>query len=309
MIASLSVVAINSNKYMMADYVDWQKSAKRQQERVIADLKEWLDHNGQHHQDYTKKRKEYIDVKLHLKQFLQATFKEVSPGQCQPKYVGLDDLVSKEINCVHIGEHKLCSYKCCLDQCNECRPFPRNRGEHYTTIPKQTKHSYHMITWCFHEARHTCKIHGSFVNNDKKKAGLCPICETLQPHERPQEKPKKTEDPVKKTAPIHDFVTHFENFINSKWRLHNCQKQCLNTICKRFRCEKTILKMKGHNKDVFVVKDYTDCVKCCYDRSTQSGEMGGAQKNIGMEGFLYALLHAETNQVEHHWYGFLSDEK
>ena len=67
--------------------------------------------------------------------------------------------------------------------------------------------------------------------------------------------------------------------------------------------------MKGHNKDVFVVKDYTDCVKCCYDRSAQSGEMGGAQKNIGMEGFLYALLHAETNQVEHHWYGFLSDEK
>jgi hypothetical protein len=57
------------------------------------------------------------------------------------------------------------------------------------------------------------------------------------------------------------------------------------------------------------VADYTDRVKCAYDRSTQSGELGGAQKNIGMEGFLYAIYNHDKGKVEWHWMGYLSDEK
>ena len=41
-----------------------------------------------------------------------------------------------------------------------------------------------------------------------------------------RETPKKW-DIVKKTTPIHDFVSQFEKYINSKWRLHKWQ-ECLS---------------------------------------------------------------------------------
>jgi hypothetical protein len=70
-----------------------------------------------------------------------------------------------------------------------------------------------------------------------------------------------------------------------------------------------MLSWSKHQRDVFVIRDYTDRVKCAYDTSIQSGELGGAQKNIGMEGFLYAIYNHDKGKVEWHWVGYLSDEK
>ena len=135
------------------------------------------------------------------------------------------------------------------------------------------------------------------------------MCMELPPKERSTKEPKRTEDPVRKSKPIYDFVTEFEKFINTKWRLHKWQLLGLNKKCKAFRDKLTLLKKKKHEKDVLLIRDYTDRVQCAYDRSTQSGEMGGAQKNIGMEGLLYYIYNQRNKEVECHWQGYLSDEK
>ena len=112
---------------MMSDYVNWQKTSRRRLERQVADMKLWIDENGEQHSEYTKKKREYTELKLHLKQFLDDSFQEYLPGQWKPKYDRLEDLVSKEMTCEVVGQYKLCSMKCCLQRCNECRAIPRNR--------------------------------------------------------------------------------------------------------------------------------------------------------------------------------------
>ena len=103
-----------------------------------------------------------------------------------------------------------------------------------------------MITWRFHESRYHCKLHGAFLNKTKGKESVCPWCDGLPKKEQPTQKPKKTEDPVKKTKPIYEFITEFEEFINTKWRLHNWQKIGLNGKCKEFRQAEKLLSWRKH---------------------------------------------------------------
>ena len=67
--------------------------------------------------------------------------------------------------------------------------------------------------------------------------------------------------------------------------------------------------MPEHYNDVIIIRDYTDRMQCTYNNSTQSGEMGGAAKNIGMEGYLYFFRNKDTGEIETHWFGYLSDDK
>lgn len=167
-----------------------------------------------------------------------------------------------------------------------------------------------MILWHFVEPRNHCSLHGSFeTKKGEGKSTKCPDCEKLPEKERATQKVKRTEDPVRKTAPIYDFVTEFEKFINTKWRKHTFQKRGLNQKCKQYRRAEELLLKAGHEKDVIMIRDYTDRVKCAYDRETQTGGMGGSQKNIGMEGILYAIYNRDSKKVEWHWQGYLSDEK
>jgi hypothetical protein len=76
-----------------------------------------------------------------------------------------------------------------------------------------------MILWHFVEPRNHCSLHGSFeTKKGEANSTKCPDCEKLPEKERSTQKVKRTEDPVRKTAPIYDFVTEFEKFINTKWR-------------------------------------------------------------------------------------------
>jgi hypothetical protein len=303
-----------NGEYMMADYVNWQKFSRRHQEKLIGELEDWIKENPKH-EHLQKKRRELGEAKRELQTFLKDVFKEYLPGRFspEPKYTKLEDLVNNEMCCGLIDGTKLCPYKCGLQRCEgKCQTFPRNHGEHHKARPRDKdakKNSHWMITWRFHESVYHCRIHNAFKNGTKGKESVCPWCETLTKKEQPTQKPKKTEDPVKKTKPIYEFITEFEEFINTKWRLHNWQKIGLNGKCKEFRKAEKILSLRKHQRDVFLIRDYTDRIKCAYDRSTMAGEMGGAQKNIGEEGFLYALYNHGTGKVEWNWMGYLSDEK
>ena len=122
-------------------------------------------------------------------------------------------------------------------------------------------------------------------------------------------KPRRSEDLVKKRSPIKEFKTFMEDFINKKWRLHRWQVIGINYHCKKIRNFQELFKEPKHQQDVAIIRDYTDRVTCSYDKSTQSGELGGGQRNIGMEGILYCYYNPDTEEVEHHWHGCLSDEK
>jgi hypothetical protein len=98
--------------------------------------------------------------------------------------------------------------------------------------------------------------------------------------------------------------------VTNKLRQHMWLLRALGkNYCKKFRSPSAILRRLRHGKDVFLVRDYTDRVQCSYTNSTQSGEMGGSAKNIGMEGFLYTYLNELTDKIENHWLGYLSDWK
>ena len=129
--------------------------------------------------------------------------------------------------------------------------------------------------------------------------------------QRPCLDPKVTYDPVKKTACIGDYLrNHMISFINNKYRKHRFQLIAFGkNYCKKDRQGSQLLKKPGHQKDVNILRDYTDRVKCGYNNTTQSGGMGGSERNIGMEGFLYEIYNERTGKIERHWHGYLSDHK
>ena len=302
-----------NGEYMMSDYVNWQKFSRRHQEKNIASLRAWIRDNP-NHVDIVSKRRELGTRLRDLSDYLKDVFIETDAGthSSEPRYTKLTDLVNKEMCCGLVNDTQLCPHACCLQKCGGgCQAFPRHRGEDHKLPPEPDEaliNANWMMTFRFHETRFHCSTHGAFLNPDPDKQKECPICEQLPQKERPLTKPKKTEDPVKKTMPTHDFVTEFQTFINEKWRLHHWQVIGLNGRCKEFR-KPELLAHEKHRLDCFIVRDYTDRMKCAHDRSTQSGEMGGAQRNIGMEGFYYTLYNTEKKKVEQHWFGFLSDEQ
>ncbi len=178
------------------------------------------------------------------------------------------------------------------------------------TVPEDKADSHYMITYRMHEYRMHCQLHKSFVNTEKGKKNVCPQCAILPKEKKAQYAPKSRQDPVKKTAPLGLFMKIFAEYIDKKWRQHNWQVSAFGSgYCKKFRAPEEILKMEGHQDDVHVIRDFADRLKCSYDKATQSGEMGGAMKNIGQEGFYYAIFNKETQEVEKHWHAYLSDEK
>jgi hypothetical protein len=197
-----------------------------------------------------------------------------------------------------VGDTNMCSYNCCLNRCDECKKFPRHTGEHHKEVLNDFKeHPNHtsIILWHFVEPRNDCSLHGSFeTKKGEGRSTKCPDCEKLP------EREGNTEGEENRGS-------------SEKDRSHlllcdRVQKSGLNQKCKQHRRTEELLLKAGREKDVGMIRDYTDRVKCAYDRETQTGGMGGSQKNIGMEGILYAIYNRETKKVEWHWQGYLSDE-
>ena len=294
----------------MEDYVAWQRRSMRRQVTHIDGLTDSLKSGNLSQSQQVAVAGEVELLENDLKAFLEGSFQSVE-GKLIPKYTKLEHLVNKEMTCALIKEDsKLCHYRCCLGRCNKCKGLPDRPGETYSEVPvDMDKHSHHMINWRYHEIRNECSLHGAFVNTEKGKSTECPKCSLLPEEERPTKKPRRSEDLVKKRSPIKEFKTFMEDFINKKWRLHRWQVIGINYHCKKIRNFQELFKEPKHQQDVAIIRDYTDRVTCSYDKSTQSGELGGGQRNIGMEGILCCFYNPDTEEVEHHWCGCPSDEK
>ena len=133
------------------------------------------------------------------------------------------------------------------------------------------------------------------------KANKCPACKALEENQRPVNAPKKTNDPCNKTAPIAIFKDEMEDFITGRYRKHLWLVKALGkNHVKELRNAYRILELIGHEGDVFVIRDYSDRVKCNYNNETQSGGMGGNVSSVGMEGFLYIFKNRDTGEIEVH---------
>lgn len=98
--------------------------------------------------------------------------------------------------------------------------------------------------------------------------------------------------------------------MDKKYRKYTWQVRAFgNHFIKRWRNARAILSQLKFRHGVFVIRDYTNRIKCKYNKQTQTQGMGGNQKDIGIEGFQYWISNFETGMVEMHWPGFVSDEK
>ena len=160
------------------------------------------------------------------------------------------------------------------------------------------------------EPAYECREHGHFKNKKKRQKGTCPTC-VLHPEEKPAKKPRSLQYRNSHRLPIGKYLEeHLIPLMDGKYRRHHWQHVAFGkNYIKKHRNARDLLMKPEHRHDVFVLRDYTDRIKCGYNHTTQTGGLGGNQKNIGMEGFLYYLYNPETEKVEMHWHGFVSDEK
>jgi hypothetical protein len=252
------------------------------------------------------------ELRRELREFIDANFVELD-GEFECIHQNAESHLM-EMTCPPVNEFGLWPYKCCIGRCNDCPGMPVRAGENYREKPGDDQTDLHrvMVTYNQHEIRHSCRIHGGFVNKKEKgglKVGDCPSCAALEEHQRPTENPTKTNDPVKKVAPIAIFNEEMEAFLQNTYRQHLWLVKALGkNHVKTWRDPWNILK-GNHQWDVSIIRDYTDRIQCNYNNETQSGGMGGNVRNVGSEGFYYVYRNPATNDIEEHWHSYLSDFK
>ena len=309
-----------NGQYLHQDWMAHRNRNQKLMEKMLRDHDKWLSKNtgtsNKAKQKQMKQRRN--DLKSELNGFHQDCWKKVK-GKWIHQHERMEDLIRNEATCQPVGGIPFHPFKCCLNEvCDDCPGLRPSRGELYYEVPPETDPedsdsedlSRTMITYRKHEYRQVCNLHLGFVNNQVGCKGKCPTCAALPAQERAQKAPKSTLDPVRKSNPIGLFRKEVQEMINKKLRKHYWLRRALGkNYCKKHRDPFVLLHMPEHHNDVIIVRDYTDRIQCCYNNSTQSGEMGGASKNIGMEGFLYTFRNRHTGEVETHWYGYLSDDK